>query len=340
MSLPAYVDIYGAIVFPNNICIDGHHNGCLYRVVTHIHADHTIHIDRSITASKYIIASPITLEMLLALGYNIPKPKSFKLNYDEIIDFYDGSKLRFVKAEHIPGTTQVLYEDKDIVVAYTSDFKSPGRGTEIIADADVLVIDATYGDPRFSRAGEDVIWSEFIKLVRKLMSMGPIALYAYYGKAQDVMVRLRMEGIDAPFILSPAHWKLYRVLSRFGYEINDVFLSGSAEASEIERTGWYIEVHHTSKFNSLKRVYGLKHIFLTGRYIKTIMSRDSGNTWIVGISGHADFNELIYYVDNARPRLLVVDGYRSEYAHRFSSYVRENMGIESIVTPMIVSLSF
>ncbi len=340
MSLLAYVDIYGAIVFPNNICIDGHHNGCLYRVVTHIHADHTIHIDRSVIASRYIIASPMTLEMLLELGHNIPKHKGFKLNYGELIDFSDGSKLKLIKATHVPGSAQVLHENRDGVVAYTSDFRSPGRETEIIADADILVIDATYGDPRFSRVSEDIIWDEFVKLVKRLMSIGPIALYAYYGKAQEVMVKMRREGIDAPFILSPTHWKLYRVLSRYGYEISDVFPCGSMEASEIEKTGWYIEIHHTSKFNSLKKVHNLKHVFLTGRYIKTIISRDSGNVWIVGISGHADFNELVYYVDNARPRLLVVDGYRSEYAHRFSSYVRENMGIESIVTPMIISLSF
>jgi len=54
---------------------------------------------------------------------------------------------------------------------------------------------------------------------------------------------------------------------------------------------------------------------------------------IIGLSGHADFKELEYYVDMARPSLLIVDGYRSSYAHVFSSYVSNSLGIRSIVMP-------
>jgi putative mRNA 3-end processing factor len=326
------IDSNGAIEFPYGICIDGHSNGCLARVVTHVHADHTLHLDRSIAFGRYIIGTPITIELLKILGYNIPTAKTILLNYDESI-YIGEAKLKLEKAYHIPGTAQVVLDNEEFIVAYTSDFKSPGNGTKIIKDVDVLVIDATYGDPKYVRANEDHIWNEFIRVIKKLLSIAPIAIYAYYGKAHEVMSKLREFGIDAPFILSHHHWKVNQVLSKYGYNIHNAFLYGSREGEEIRRSGWFIEFHHATLFKSFKTRIGLFHMFLTGRFAKTIIRLDEGNAWIVGISGHADFNELIHYVDESRPRLLIVDGFRSNYANKFASIVRERLGLEAIVNP-------
>ncbi|MCS7112097.1 MAG: MBL fold metallo-hydrolase [Ignisphaera sp.] len=326
------VDSNGAIEFPYRICIDGHGNGCLTRVVTHIHADHTLHLDKSIVMSRRIIGTPITIELLNVLGYNIPSVKAVMLNYGDAVSF-EGAKLRFEIAQHIPGTAQVVLHDTDFTTAYTSDFKNPGAGTKIIKDADVLVIDATYGDPKYSRVNEEQIWEEFIKMVKRLLTVAPVAIYAYYGKAHEVMSKLREAGIDAPFILSHHHWKVNRVLSKFGYNIRDIVLYGSRECEEIKRDGWFIEFHHTILFKSFKTRIGLHHIFLTGRFVKTIIKLNEGNCWIIGISGHADFNELMYYIDEARPRLLVVDGFRSSHAEKFAEIVRERLSLRVVVSP-------
>lgn len=323
----------GAIEFPYKICIDGHGDGCLTRVVTHIHADHTLHLDKSIIASRYIVGTPITIELLNALGYNIPFIKAVLLNYGEIIPF-DKAKLKLEIAQHIPGTAQVVFYDTDSVIVYTSDFKNPGSGTKIIKDVDILVIDATYGDPKYSRASEDVIWDEFIKIIKKFLTVAPIAIYAYYGKAHEVMSRLREAGIDAPFILSHHHWKVNQVLSKYGYNIQDVVLYGSREYEEVKRDGWFIEFHHTTLFKSFKTRRRLFHILLTGRFAKTIIKLDDGgNNWVIGISGHADFNELIYYIDEAKPKLLIVDGFRSSYAEKFAAIVRERFDLKAITNP-------
>ncbi len=322
----------GAIEFPYKICIDGHGDGCLTRVVTHIHADHILHLDRSIVASRYIIGTPITVELLNVLGYNIPSIKTVLLNYGETISF-EKAKLKLEIAQHIPGTAQVVLHDTDFTIAYTSDFKNPGSGTKIIKDVDVLVIDATYGDPKYSRASEDVIWDEFTKVIKKFLTVAPIAIYAYYGKAHEVMNRLRESGIDAPFILSHHHWKVNQVLNKYGYNIRDIMLYGSKECEEVKRDGWFIEFHHAALFKSFKTRRGLFHILLTGRFAKTIVKLDEGNSWIVGISGHADFNELIYYIDEAKPKLLIVDGFRSNYAEKFTAIVRERFGLRAITNP-------
>ncbi|MEL9939524.1 MAG: MBL fold metallo-hydrolase [Ignisphaera sp.] len=325
------IDLNGAITFFSRICVDGHSNGCITRAVTHIHSDHTIDLNKSVLLCKHVIGTPITIDLLDALGYSIPKVKKVALEYNQTLVFND-TKIRLLYADHIPGSAQIVAEKNSTVVAYTSDFKNPGTKTVIVKEPNVLVIDATYGDPAYVREGDEAIWQKFIDLIRKLLSQGSVALYAYYGKAQEVMARLREYGVDAPFLLSHSHWKVHKVLERYGYSIQDVFPLGSREAEEIKRMGWFIEVNHISSSKSYRNGVSF-HIILTGRFAKTIYKLNSGNTWIVGISGHADFNDILYYVDESRPELLVVDGSRSAYAEKFASLVRTQLGIEAKVMP-------
>jgi putative mRNA 3-end processing factor len=278
-----------------------------------------------------VIGTHITLDSLEVLGHRIPKHKRVALNYGDVVAVDDQYKVSLEYAEHIPGSAQVIVEYNGTLVAYTGDFKDAGTKTKIIEQPHILIIDATYGNPRYVRESEDIIWTKFVELLKKLLVLGPVTIYAYYGKAQNAMLKLREMGIDAPLILSPTHWKLYKVLEKYGHIVNDVFLQGSPEAEEIRRTGWYIEFKHTA---SLSPANGLgSHIILTGRFAKTIMRMGTGNLWIVGVSGHADFNDLVYYVDSSRPEILIVDGYRSEYAQAFASYIRDNLNIEAIVLP-------
>jgi len=331
----AWIDRNGAIRVFKKLCIDGHANECIIRIVTHIHSDHTLHLGKSIAYCKHIVGTPITLDVLEALGYGVPKNKKRTLEYGKVTTLEE-YEVRLEYADHIPGTAQVVVDREGLVVAYTSDFKNPGVKTKIIEQPHVLIIDATYGNPKHVREAEDVVWSKFVELLRKLMMQGSVALYAYYGKAQDAMIKLREWGIDAPFLLTASQWRVYKIIERYGYRIEDVFLLGSREAEEVKKSGWYLEIRHTSGI-SLRNSDANSHIILTGRLLKSIVKVNSGNVWIVGISGHADFNDLVYYVDFSRPDLLVVDGYRSEHAQAFASYVKEHLGIQSVVLPVDIT---
>lgn len=324
----------GAIIFPYGLCVDGHEVGCIYRFVTHIHADHIIDLEKSITFGKLVIGTPITIDLLKVLGYNMPRIKSLAVDYKQGIDLdvQKYAKLKIFKADHIPGSAQVVLELNDITIGYTGDFRNPGIKTEVLRDLDILVIDATYGNPKYVRENEETIIYEFAKLLRKLLTRGPVAIYAYHGKINDVMMKLREWGMDVPYILPQSQWNIYVTLTKYGYNVANVFLEGSKEAEEIKQSGWYIEFNLNTRFSSMRKRRGLAHILLTGRYGKTIVKLD--DAWIIGLSGHADFKELLYYVDEARPRLLIVDGYRSDHAHVFSSYVNATLGIKSAVLPM------
>lgn len=329
--MEVYIGSRGAVVFPGGVCVDGHENGCIHRFVTHIHADHVIDLDRSVVYSKQIIATPITIELLKVMGRQIPTAKVLPIEYGKTVELNEKTVLRVAMADHIPGSAQVVLEVDGVSMGYTGDFRNPGSRTEILENLDILVIDATYGDPSYVREPEEVIVNEFVKLTRKLLSEGPVAVYAYHGKINDIMIKLRSHGIDAPYIIPLSQWGVYTVLAKYGYSVSDVFVDGSREAEEVKRSRWYIEFNLYTRFSSMKMRNGISHVLVTGRYGKTIAKL--GRAWVVGLSGHADFKELVYYVDVARPRLLIVDGYRSSYAHAFSSYVNSALKIRSVVMP-------
>ncbi len=323
----------GAILLTPEICVDGYDPACRTRVVTHIHSDHLLDLEKSVLTARRLIATPITMDLLEVLGYTIPPHKRIALDYGKALAL-DGSELKLEYAHHIAGTAQVVIETPNLIAAYTSDFKHPRSRTPVLKGVDVLVIDATYGDPRYRRQDETLILENFAKLLYRLLAEKPVHVYAYYGKAQEVMMLLREYGIDAPFIASPRQWRVLNVLSRYGFRVSDVYLDGTADANEIRESGWYVAFHHHTKFYSLRNVRSVHHVLLSGWLFSTPIRRLNGNSWIVGFSDHADFDELIAYVDEARPRLVIVDGFRGGIAaHRFANHVEKELGIRSLVKP-------
>ncbi len=328
----AYVDSRGAIVFSDIVCVDGHSNLCRYRIVTHIHYDHILDIDRSIARCRYIIATPITFDLLECLGYTMPRIKKRSLNYGEQLDI-GSARIRLVYAEHIPGSAQVVFETDEGIYAYTGDFKHAGTKTPILKDVDILVVDATYGDPSHRRPSEDEIEEQFAKLVQNLLMQGPVTIYAYFGKACEAMMILRRHGLDAPFIASTKHWLIANKLRKYGFEIEDLYLDGTPEAEELKKFSWYVKFEHYAKFRDSAKRRGT-HIVLSGWLFNRPVKQISSNVWIVALSDHADFEDVLHYVDEARPRLLIVDAFRGNLAaRRFAKYVRERLGILAEAMP-------
>jgi len=338
-----YVDIdeRGAILFGERggklICVDGHHPSCNARVVTHVHADHIIGLNSCISRLRPIIATPITHAILKALGYSVPDSRRIELNYGQSITL-DNYTIRLEYSHHIPGSSQVVVYDNNggTIAAYTSDFKSPGKRTPILKDVDVLVLDATYGDPSNRRANEEEVINALVQLTSNLLREGPLALYAYYGKAQEVMQILRAEGIDAPFILSENQWKVYKALKEFGYEVRDVYAERSREVAELLRDGWFIYVaHFNSPKSYINRRFEVKnHVVLSGWLFNVFVRELKPHLWVVAFSDHADFDELIEYVSISKPKLLILDAYRNgENAIKFSRYVESVLKIETLIMP-------
>ena len=316
-----------AIILGDNVACDGHENGKVVRVVTHAHYDHVYGLSQSLNSCKAVYATPLTRDMIAVL-YGIQAERIKPLNCGEAVMVGD-DVMAFYPADHIPGSVQVLVEDVNGYRAlYTSDFRLPGAP---ILEADVLVIEATYGHPRCVRPPIDEVYQALVKLIDSQIDKSPIHIYGFYGKVQEVMEVLRKNGIDVPFLAKGKMYDLTMVCAKHGLNVGDVINANSREGFEVARSnGGYIFFKHASRIN--EGVKGLK-IHLTGWEFKVTHRKVAKDMYRVSLSSHSDFNHLLAYIEDCKPKLVIVDNSRDGYGIEFAREVEKRLKIKAIAMP-------
>ncbi|NPA85384.1 MAG: hypothetical protein GXO07_05210 [Crenarchaeota archaeon] len=312
----------GAVLLGDHVCADGFAARRKVRVVTHAHSDHTLDIGKSLSYQSYVLMTPETFVFLKHLKSLKPNRKiklmnpgeSFKVPLNNKRGGYE--KITFIKATHIPGSVQVLVEDDEgNLFGYTGDFKEPGSRTPIMKDLDALVVDVTYGCSMCRRTYKGIMEEELARLVQHLLAEGPVHIYAYHGKIQEVMELLRLYGIDAPFLVDRRTYGILKDLEDLGYRFGEYFRVGDAEGAEVERAGWYVRFAHFNKFGR-ERVAGNKVVLDGWRFV--LSQKVGPNAWRVGFSDHADLDDTEYYILEAKPKEVVLDAFRSSTASWFA----------------------
>ncbi len=335
-----YVDIIGetcAILIGENIAIDGFWDRPI-RVITHAHYDHLKGLRESILKSKSIIATPPTHELIIALGYIRSKDllsmylsKRISLDYhkkyvvnNEVIELY--------YADHILGAAQVLIETNDYRIGYTGDFRLTSR-TEILKNLDVLIIESTYGNPSFRRPFKNDIEELFVDLVLDGLELyRRVIIYGYYGKLQEAMHILRTRGVDEPFIMPRKIFEVTRIAEKYGYRIGNYYLSSTKTAKSIMYSDKHIVFEHFNKARYRRIRDDALYIILSGWEFNEPIKRIDQSSWLVALSDHGDFDELIQYVERSQPEIVVVDGSREGDAHSLTKELRKR-GWRAIVLP-------
>ncbi|BCU68233.1 hypothetical protein HS7_16700 [Sulfolobales archaeon HS-7] len=319
----------GAIKLGVHFVVDGHDELASFRGVTHFHADHISEINKSIKQMLGIIANPATLEVLEVLGYKIPDVIKIPINYGQSVEI-EGETISAHKAEHVLGSTQFMVQNKLLDIAYTGDFRSPGKGTEIL-HPDILIIDATYGNPRFVRPFKDYVEELFSDYVSDALSKGPVQVFAYHGKIQEAMQILRQSKIDAPFIAEGKIFKISKIAEKYGYNIGKLFESKDPSVEQIKKDKWYVEFLHFNRF--YERSPDHYAFQLSGWEFDEPVRKIDNRTVRVALSDHADFEETLEYISTSKPRIAIIDGSRNGYAKELSNYISLNLRIRTVIMP-------
>ncbi len=327
----ANVSERGAVLLGSSTAADGPTSRPV-RVVTHIHSDHIIGLGESKRKSRFIVATPATLDMLEALGHRIPGPKKRPVGYGEPLD-YEGERITLHRARHVFGAAQVLVELEDgFRIAYTGDFKFPG--TPVLMDLDVLVLESTYGRPDWVRPFKDYVEMLFTDLVLEALSRGPVHVYAYHGKLQEAMEILRSNGVDAPFIAPGRIYRLTKIAEKHGLSVGEVLEDGTREAEEVKRSAWYVYFNHMATYRR-RRLGNATNVILSGWEFREPLRRINGSTWMVALSDHADFEDLIRYVEESRPKLVLTDAFRDGAAEILAGEIERRLGIPAMPRPRL-----
>jgi putative mRNA 3-end processing factor len=319
----ASVSSGGAVLLGRTLACDAHAQRPL-RLVSHIHADHLYNLAASLRECRKVLATPLTKDLLAVLRGRRRARLIQALPYEETFE-WQSERLQLFPAGHIAGSAQALLTTADGVrIGYTGDIKSPPAP---VLRADVLVTEATYGDPSHVRAFRDRVEECFLELVRERLRQGPVRLVGYHGKLQEAAGILHRGGIDVPLLAPDRIFALLEVCRAHGLPLGSVFKQGSAEAEQA-RGGPHISLQHASVPG-----FAENRIVLSGWQFDEPCQRVAGSTFRVALSDHSDFEQLLAYVAASRARLVITDAFRSQAAGVFAAEVRRRLGVKAVALP-------
>lgn len=327
----AAINDKGAILLGKRTACDSSDDTRPLRVVTHAHYDHLTGFQQSLRKCKAVIMTAATKDLLEVMRgrWSIMKGNIKTLNYEEPL-IYEDEKLTLYFADHILGTTQVLVEDAEGTrILYTSDFRLPK--TPII-NTDVLVMEATYGNPMQVRPFEKVVENALISLVERGLKQGPVYIFGYHGKLQEVMQILRNANVNAPFIVPEKIFRISKICEKHGMKLGRYLLFSEEEAQLMlrEKDSFIAFYHMNSRRYIGKDAF---RIFVSGWEFSSPRRQIGNNEHIIALSDHSDFNGLLRYVEESKPKLVITDNYRVGAAKTLAKQIEKRLKISAKSLP-------
>ena len=326
-SSKASIASNGAVLLGKHFTCDAHAADRGIRIVTHAHADHLFGLATSLSVCKRVLATPITRELIGVLKGRNKTKKIEALDYEQPFEYGDES-VTLYPARHILGSAQVLLETAEGErILFTGDIKYPPAE---VVPADVLVIEATYGSPTYVRTFKDTVVSDLLALVRDTLKGSPVNIFGYHGKIFEVVKILNASDVQEPIVVSGKIAKMLMICQKHGEGFTNFYASNSEEGKKVLESN-HIGVYHVGASKWIDD--NKPQIILSGWQFDSSCRRIGRNKFQVALSDHSDFNELMDYVANCRPGLVIADGARAGEAPTLSRQIRERLGIEAVALP-------
>jgi len=331
MSLEASITAKGAVLLGRHVTCDSFDETRTVRVVTHVHYDHLIGLQSSLKKCEAVVMTPATRDLLEVMHgpLFLMRGNVKTLAYEETFQL-ENERLTLYRADHILGAAQVLVEDEEGTrCVYTGDFRL--SQTPII-EADVLVIESTYGNPFQVRPFGRVIENALVSLVESGLKQGPVYVFGYHGKLQEVMQILHNNKVRAPFVVPEKVFQVSKICERHGMRLGKYLLSSEDEAKAMTEKGEpYVAFHHMNS----RRYVGKEafRISVSGWEFSSPKRQITDNEHVIALSDHSDFNGLLRYVRESKPKLVITDNYRVGDAKVLAREITKRLGIEAKAMP-------
>jgi putative mRNA 3-end processing factor len=231
------------------------------------------------------------------------------------------------------GSAQVLVEDvKGTRIVNTGDFMMPNTPT---LQPDILVMEATYGDPSHVRFYDrQLITEKFISLVKERVKQEPVYIFSRQGRLQHLMNLLIEADVDVPFLAPEKIFIVAQVYERYGLKVGDCLQLKGEEANEVLKSGQpYIAFHSIGSEKRIKELEKFLSIHVSQYATDESFAETRKNHYSVAISDHADFNGLYEYVRESNPKRLIIDSYRCGQAIIFGEEIRKRLNIKVETQP-------
>jgi putative mRNA 3-end processing factor len=223
-------------------------------------------------------------------------------------------RLQAHPAGHVFGSAMLLVNDGHQRLLYTGDFKLTHSATAELAvppHADVLVMECTYGDPRYRFPPREETVAQLVAIVAQTLDSGRTPVIEAYvlGKAQEVTKILTSHGIRV------AQHRLVHEISevyeRHGCNLGDTFRYDRSPdgAAVVAPPRW-------QKGAGLPGIRNAVRIAVTGWAADPRWRLRKGYDYGVPLSDHADYDELVECIARVQPRVIYCTHGPEEFAAR------------------------
>ena len=274
--------------------------------ISHAHSDH-------VARHSSAVLTPATR---LLLGPLLKKSECRTLDYHEPLRTPNYT-LTLYPAGHCLGSAQALIESNATGerILYTGDLKlRPNAMAEPVevVPCDTLIIESTYGRPEYRFPPEPEVLEQACSTLRSWLETGftPVVVAHRTGKAQELLHHLLRAGFD--IALEASAWE---VTQRY-QEAGMTFPAGFRMLENGTRDGEVILRPPGRKKAAEGDSPRTRTLALTGWAVDPSLRYRSGAGTALPFSDHADFDDLVSYVDAVNPKqVFTVYGFPHLAAH-------------------------
>jgi len=272
--------------------------------VSHAHFDH-------MARHRLTLCTESTARLMYAR--QPARRERLALPFDRPHELAPGCRVTLLPAGHILGSAQFLAESEHGRLLYSGDFKlRPGRAAEACATphADVLIMETTFGLPKYKLPPPEEVIDGIVRFCRETLAARAIpVLFGYsLGKAQELLASLA--GAELPIMLHPEILRLTQVCEKLG-----LTFPAYREFDALAAPGHVVIVPPQSSKAWLARLAPRRTAMATGWALDSSTKYQMGVDAAFPLSDHADFPELLEFVDRVQPRrVLTVHGFAAEFA--------------------------
>lgn len=256
--------------------------------------------------------------------------------FQEKFELVTGVQGELFPAGHIPGSAMLLLEKEESTLLYTGDFKLSSHlsaETCIVPKADTLVIETTYGVPKYAFPPVSEVVKDIVQFCRETIDDGQIpVLFGYsLGKAQEVLKCL--EGSGLRILLHPQVLKMTQTCEEIGF----TFPEYSEFKYECAKGSVVISPPLSESSKWLAGIPQRRTAMLSGWALDSHSQYSKGTDRAFPLSDHADFLDLLDFVAQVEPKVVyTTHGFSREFAetlrdrgvNAFELGAQNQMGLE------------
>jgi len=284
--------------------------------VSHAHADHC-------SVASRILCTPETAALHSARR---GARDAVELRFGERLRMGDAT-VTLQSAGHALGSAMIVADGPRGRVAYTGDYKlrpNPFSPPVEIPRCDTLVMECTFGEPRYRFPGDVELLAQLFAFVDETRALGatPVLLAYALGKGQEMLYHLTAAGYDV--VLHGAIANMCQLHETLGYTFPGPGRWSRYRKGDIgDRV--LITTPSTRKTAMVQKLEAKRIVYLTGwAYHPGAFNIYKDCDLVLPISDHADFDELVRTaVESGASRIYTVHGMPG-----FSAHLR-SMGIDA-----------